>query len=636
MTASGASELRRDRPDDSDRYRHVTTVLLGLAATAAVVMLLLGLGEPVLLDGGIALVIASCLLRGVANAQRIRSGGVPLEAERPLDVRAAQVELAVPVEVEVEIDGPAEVTASPPAVAASVSDRSSPASDGAPPGVAATPRAPRRTPSPRAALAAYRSTIGRVGLVVVGIDLIIQLTSAPPIEPAQAIASAVLCVLSAAAAALGARYLGQVDAAQFPEAPALSRGARVLVWLLVAVTAAIGTTWAGQRVATWFLHVAILAPIVAACVELLRPAVASEVFEIGIGVFSVLGSRRNVIASLLDAGQRQLGVDLRSTWALTVIRRYVQPLVLGLVLIGWLSSGLTIIGTGEAGLIERFGVSLDGATLEPGIHVHWPWPVDRVARIAVARVRSHERAGLGVVATVDGQQAVLGRKALLVELGILGSSEQDSDASQVWVAYAGRCLGHLVLLDQPRGEAREALDAMRALGIDRLILLTGDRAAAAREVGDALGVDEVIAEVLPAQKLEVVRAQQAAGRTVMMVGDGVNDALALGGADVGVAIGAELNEVALGGADVALLGAELGRLPRLVQLADATRRALGQNVWLAFGISVLLIALAAWGILDPVTGALTQSVGVLAVVANSARILRLSHVPSAMEHERAL
>jgi P-type E1-E2 ATPase len=174
---------------------------------------------------------------------------------------------------------------------------------------------------------------------------------------------------------------------------------------------------------------------------------------------------------------------------------------------------------------------------------------------------------------------------------------------------------------------------MRALGIDRLILLTGDRAAAAREVGDALGVDEVIAEVLPAQKLDVVRAQQAAGRTVMMVGDGVNDALALGGADVGVAIGAELNEVALGGADVALLGAELERLPRLLQLADATRRALGQNVWLAFGISVLLIALAAWGILDPVTGALTQSVGVLAVVANSARILRLSALQPATAME---
>ena len=192
----------------------------------------------------------------------------------------------------------------------------------------------------------------------------------------------------------------------------------------------------------------------------------------------------------------------------------------------------------------------------------------------------------------------------------------------MWVAVGGRCLGRFMLRDKPRAEAREALAAMRALGINRLVLLTGDRAAAAREVGEALGMDEVVAEVLPAQKLDMVRAEQAAGRTVMMVGDGVNDAPALGGADVGVAIGAELNEVALGGADVALLGTDLGRLPQLIGLADTTRGVIGQNVWLAFGLSVVLIALAARGILDPLTGALAQSLAVFAVVANSARILR--------------
>ncbi len=235
-----------------------------------------------------------------------------------------------------------------------------------------------------------------------------------------------------------------------------------------------------------------------------------------------------------------------------------------------------------------------------------------------------ERPGLGVVAVVDGKQAVLGRRALLDDLGIAVPMQDDGDISQVWVAHGERCLGRLVLRDRPRAEAREALDAMRALGIDRLILLTGDRAAAAREVGQTLGMDEVVAEVLPAQKLEVVRAEQAAGRTVMMVGDGVNDAPALGGADVGVAIGAELNEVALGGADVALLGTDLGRLPRLIGLADITRSIIGQNVWLAFGLSVILIVLAARGVLDPLTGALSQSVAVLAIVANSARILRLA------------
>jgi cation transport ATPase len=233
-----------------------------------------------------------------------------------------------------------------------------------------------------------------------------------------------------------------------------------------------------------------------------------------------------------------------------------------------------------------------------------------------------EKPGLGVVATVDGQRAVLGRSALLAELGIDVGAEAGGDASQVWVALGQRCLGRFVLRDQPRPEARAALEAMRELGINRLILLTGDRAAAAKEVGNSLGMDEVIAEVLPAQKLEVVRAEQAAGRTVMMVGDGVNDAPALGGADVGVAIGAELNEIALGGADVALLGTDLGRLPKLIGLADKTRQVIGQNVWLAFALSIVLIALAARGVLDPLTGALWQSVAVLVIVGNSARILR--------------
>jgi heavy metal translocating P-type ATPase len=245
---------------------------------------------------------------------------------------------------------------------------------------------------------------------------------------------------------------------------------------------------------------------------------------------------------------------------------------------------------------------------------------EEVAVTAPAEVQ--ERPGLGVVARIEGQQACLGRRALLLELGVDPGPEVEGDAAEVWVAHGGRLLGRIVLRDAPRAEARSALAEMRALGIDRLVLLTGDRLGIARQVGEALGMDEVVAEVLPEQKLEVVRAEQRAGRTVMMVGDGVNDALALGGADVGVAIGAEVNEVALGGADVALLGADLGRLPRLLRLADITRRLITQNVWLAFGFAAGLIVLAATGVLDPLTGALAQSAAVVAVVVNSARVLR--------------
>jgi Cd2+/Zn2+-exporting ATPase/Cu+-exporting ATPase len=247
----------------------------------------------------------------------------------------------------------------------------------------------------------------------------------------------------------------------------------------------------------------------------------------------------------------------------------------------------------------------------------------RAAGLAVAPPEDlKERPGLGVLARVDGQPAALGRRALLAELGVEVGAGEEGDAAEVCVAQAARLLGRLVLRDQPRPEAREALAEMRGLGIERLVLLTGDREGIARQVGEALGVDEVVAEVLPARKLEVVREEQARGRSVMMVGDGVNDAPALRGADVGVAIGAEINEVALGGADVALLGADLGRLPRVLRLAQLTRRVIGQNVWLAFGFAALLIALAATGVLDPLSGALAQSVAVVAVVVNSARVLR--------------
>ena len=260
-----------------------------------------------------------------------------------------------------------------------------------------------------------------------------------------------------------------------------------------------------------------------------------------------------------------------------------------------------------------------------------------VSRAVVAEASAHgivayppknleEKAGLGVIAIVDGKQAALGRQTLLKELGIAVPSDHGEDVSQVWVAYDGKYLGRFALRDQPRPEARDAVEAMRKVGIQRMILLTGDRASVAREVGAVLQMDDVIAEVLPAQKLELVREEQSAGHTVMMVGDGVNDAPALAGSDVGVAIGAELNEVALGGADVALLGTDLGRLPLLLRLADQTRRIIGQNVWLAFGLAVVLIALAAFGILHPLTGALAQSAAVLIVVANSARILRFDRV----------
>jgi regulator of protease activity HflC (stomatin/prohibitin superfamily) len=91
---------------------------------------------------------------------------------------------------------------------------------------------------------------------------------------------------------------------------------------------------------------------------------------------------------MLDFGEQQLGIDLRSTWALTVVRRSVEPLIIGLCFMGWLSTSLTVIAVDEEGLVERLGVPVQGQPLEPGIHLHWPWPVDHVFRIPVRRIQS--------------------------------------------------------------------------------------------------------------------------------------------------------------------------------------------------------------------------------------------------------
>lgn len=105
-----------------------------------------------------------------------------------------------------------------------------------------------------------------------------------------------------------------------------------------------------------------------------------------------------MFASILDAGERQMGIDLRSTWALTVVRRTLEPLAISLLLIAWLATGLTVVGPAEVGLVERSGVPASGEPLTPGLHVHLPWPVDKVFRIPVKRVQSIEIGHGGVEA----------------------------------------------------------------------------------------------------------------------------------------------------------------------------------------------------------------------------------------------
>ena len=153
-----------------------------------------------------------------------------------------------------------------------------------------------------------------------------------------------------------------------------------------------GLVWAGLQAILRILEFAVLAVNAAVCYGLFGPRqVRGDVaptFPLDIAVLSVLGTRSNLIASILDSAEAQFGIDLRSTWALTVVRRSLEPLVIGLCLLAWLSTSLTVVGVDEQGLVERLGVPVGGDPLTPGLHLHWPWPMDRVFRIPVKQVQA--------------------------------------------------------------------------------------------------------------------------------------------------------------------------------------------------------------------------------------------------------
>jgi len=182
--------------------------------------------------------------------------------------------------------------------------------------------------------------------------------------------------------------------------------------------------------------------------------------------------------------------------------------------------------------------------------------------------------------------------------------------------------GCFLLADRPRPEACEALDELRELGIERSVLLTGDRRATAEDIGRFLKVDQVIAEVLPSQKLDVVAQEKAAGRSVMMVGDGVNDAPALASGDVGIALGAVASDIALQSADIALMTNDLRRLPMTIRLARATQMTIHINIIVGLAMTFFFVWLASMGVINALASAILHNFGEAFVIINSARLLK--------------
>src|SRR5690606_17285937 len=190
------------------------------------------------------------------------------------------------------------------------------------------------------------------------------------------------------------------------------------------------------------------------------------------------------------------------------------------------------------------------------------------------------------------------------------------------VALDGRVIGAIGVADQVRADAARMVAGLHAAGVSKVAMLTGDAPSVARAVGEVTGIDDVQAGLLPEDKLNAVRDLQAAGHTVAMVGDGVNDAPALAVADIGVAMGAAGSAVALETADIALMGDDLLKLPHAIALAKRTIRNMRQNIVVALGTVGLLLAGVLFGGVTMSVGMLVHEASVLLVIVNAMRLLR--------------
>jgi Cd2+/Zn2+-exporting ATPase len=236
--------------------------------------------------------------------------------------------------------------------------------------------------------------------------------------------------------------------------------------------------------------------------------------------------------------------------------------------------------------------------------------------------------GLGVQARIDGGDVVIGRPQLLAAQGITISEDVTDRARElaaegrtvILVACNRQVVGMLVLEDTLRPEAGQVITRLAKLGI-RTVLVTGDNTLTASRIAGELGIGEVHAEVLPAQKVEIVKQLQADGLHVAFVGDGVNDGPALATANVGVAMGLAGTDVAIETAEIALLSDDLAKLPHLLALSRRAMRAITQNLLFSLSVLAIAVGLAIPGILLPVTGALLHELSSLPVIANSARLI---------------
>jgi heavy metal translocating P-type ATPase len=262
--------------------------------------------------------------------------------------------------------------------------------------------------------------------------------------------------------------------------------------------------------------------------------------------------------------------------------------------------------------------------------------VRKAAELGVATADSTDFAaepGRGIRCKVDGKLILVGSRSYLRGAGVSVPEfyKPPGTASDVLIAEAGEYIGRIQVADILRPSAKEAMASLKKLGI-RTVLLTGDAPAIAEAIGRELGVDEAKGGLLPEDKLRQVQGLRFAGRVVAMVGDGVNDAPALVAANVGIAVGSA-TDVASESASVLLLGDDLTRLTDLVKIARQCHRIIIMNFFGTLSVDTVGVALAAFGMLNPILAALIHVTSEMAFILNSARLVRVADLAGPLSRQ---
>ncbi|MER5894178.1 heavy metal translocating P-type ATPase [Streptomyces sp. NPDC001876] len=325
----------------------------------------------------------------------------------------------------------------------------------------------------------------------------------------------------------------------------------------------------------------------------------------------------------------QLGILIKGPEVLETTRR-VDTIVLdktGTVTTGRMALGRvhTAAGTTEADVLRLAG-ALEHASEHPIAQAIAAGAADRTAAPLPSPDSFTAVPGLGVRGTVEGHQVLAGRPRLLTDAGIAltppladamaGAARQGRTA--VAVAWDGEARGVLEVADAVKESSAAAVAELRALGL-RPILLTGDNRAVADAVARTVGIDEVHAEVMPQDKVELVRRLQAEGRSVAMVGDGVNDAAALAVADLGLSMGTG-TDAAIEASDLTLVRGDIKVAADAIRLSRRTLSTIRSNLFWAFGYNVAALPLAAFGLLSPMIAGAAMAFSSVFVVTNSLRL----------------